>query len=465
MNPARSPRITPPKWARDLILLALSMLAILPGFRNFRDLLKFGFTPQYLGIADTTIAKHRYTEELNVKTADADTHRRRVIVAEVQREPLYPAALIFADRVLGSYGALRYLQLFAMIASLWLWGRVAWRDFGPIAASSLYAFTFLCPIPAFYTSVLYPYSFQFFLVTLGAYLLINSVQGGGIWTWISAGAALGLAPYERGAYLALPVFIALALLIFRKRLGISPKRVAIFLLIALAVPSPWLLRNRAHGASGMNQMTGYSLGFTFGDLASEPRDDFERGYDQAVADHGTDNGTLRYIQQNVAAGRGSFGAIDRRVARYVMRKCIANPSGATRLVALSVIGFPYRLCDPSLEHLRNSDHIAAHYWKGYAVALGRPAPGKPRRPDAVDLALIAAALLGLGIMVRQNPQAGIVMLALLVYTVLFSTMIVTFDPRYRGAADPVLFIAAGVAISRGVSCVRCLMPTGSEQIQ
>jgi hypothetical protein len=430
--------------------------------------------------------------------------------------------LIFARRVLHSYAALRYLQLLAMMVALALWGKLAVREFGRFVAACLFVFIFFCPIPSFYASVLYPYSFQFFLVTLGIYLLIDGVRGGGIWTWIGAGAAFGIASYERGAYLLLPVFLAVAIVFSRKRFGsLAPvlrgegggegsdderrkqrdlrshpspppsplrawelieksapkaafsrekprqecknshalstgergperttaRRVGLFVLIALAVCLPWLLRNRSLGAGGMNQMTGYALGYAYGDLPAEPRDVFERGYDRSVAEFGTDSGTIKYIQEQVVAGSGSFAAVDRRIAGYVARKCSSHPDAVLRRFGWSLVAFPYRLCDVSLGHLRTPDRVAAHYWRAYANAL--PITGDDDHwPAPMDLVIMGLALVGMRFIVREKPAVGMVMGALLLYTVLFSTTIVRFDPRYRGAADPVLFIAAGVAMSR-----------------
>ena len=514
----RPPSRPIPKWTRDLLLLTAAALSIIGGFREYRGIYNFGFTAQYLAIANSTAALHRYSERLLppaplasttpvastvpvastapfASPAKSSPPAQGKLITEVQREPLYPAALIFIRHVLHvKYDYLHDFQLLAMIAALGLWGRLALREFGRCATISLYVLTLLCPIPAFYTWMLYPYSFQFFLVTLGAYLLVDAVRGGGIWTWIGAGVALGIAPYERGAYLALPIFMAVALLVVRKRFrSVSPVqseegagdgainecrnlpsgpsllsspvstaerrqarislfRIGLFLLVALALPFPWLLRNRNLGATGMNQMTGYSLGYAFGDLRGHPHDDFERGYDASVFSSDTDNGTIRYIQENVLAGNGSLAEVDRRVGRYVLRKCLNHPGEVLRLIGSNMIGFPYRLCDPSLGYLRTPDHIAAHFWQRYANALPvshvRKQAKKQRWPGAPDLVVMVLALLGMAVMVRDNLVVGIVLGALLLYTFLFSTTIVRFDPRYRGAADPVLFIAAGVAISR-----------------
>jgi hypothetical protein len=393
----------------------------------------FGFTPWYRNIARTTLATDSYARQLG--------GAKGMIVPEVQREPMYPAVLAGLTLV--------HIPEHRVVALQWLCATAAmafcfYHAVGAYGlATTILFFLLMCisPLPPFYMSIMYPYAFQFSLIISGLLVLCSAIASQKTRHFVVAGIMLGCSMYERGAYLALPAFGVPLLLLYRRSLPITSRHIVAFLLAAYLTPLPWLIRDARLGVVGMNEMRGYALGYAYGALPGGPRTEYAARYEASVAARGTDSGTWSFIVREVRAGRGTWQANERRVARLVIEKMKANPASVRKTIWTNIKRFPSRLlqADYLPDRVGRPRITVTEYFDQYGSPIGTMATS--------DYAVFALALVGMTIgLISRKGLAGVA-LWLLIYTFLFSTLVTLFSPRYRGALDAFLLLHAAYALA------------------
>jgi hypothetical protein len=414
------------------LLLALLWMLVAPARFRTETVPEFGFTYTYTQIADASLATGRYSGTLSgASNRNYDSPKIR---DEVQREPLYPAALILLGKLGRPYTDILPFQRLAVAIALYLWGVFAARNFGRYVMAGMFFLETYAPAPGFYVSVIYPYAFQFLLITCAMLAAIQGLRTGS-WPWfLASGVAHGLACYERGAYILLPVAVAAGVLVLRPRPR-QTRQLGLMIVATALVVSPWLIRSARFGQTGMNGMLGYALGFSYGHLPSAEDTPFIREYDQSVSDRGNDAGTIGFMARVADRENISLPDVDRRVVRLVLKKMIHNPLGVIKVLALNVASLPARLTG-----VENSRFVASGYDRDPAtytrLYLFR------RTPTIPDIIFFALAILALLEGIRQQSPAAIVVALTFVYTCLFICLLVYSDPRYRGAAEPALLVFA-----------------------
>lgn len=439
--------------ASKRLSLGTLALVIVWGATNFavfpKGVLDFGFSPDYLKIASDTVEfggysvrLPNYLSRLGISQLPPDVQAvastKSMVISEVQREPMYPFALILVRWVTGSFGDIIWLQLACLLLSVYLWGMFALLRFGWQAAAAFFVLMFLSTVPQFYISVLYPYAFQFLFVTAGALLLIRGVERQQRVYYILAGVCLGGAAYERNAYLLLPAALFAILFVLAGRLGIRRRHLFLFVLSASVAVAPWLARDLRLGVLGMNQMTGYTLGYTYGDLVEPTESPFVRSYTSLLRCCGRDPGTLYFIEDHVLDGSGSFSQVDRQVAQLVIKGMIAHPDVVIGRILAGIIAFPSRLGTLDLRKYQAGafeDPVA--FYQTYEMG---------GYPSALDLVILVLAVRGLSTGVSRFGSDAVIICTILLYSLFVFTTVVNFDPRYRGALDPMLYAFAGKAV-------------------
>ncbi len=437
---------------RNRIVVLLLVLAW--GASNFilfpKSLLDFGFTPDYLKVASDTEESGRYTVRLPNYLGRVDLAKlpsgigalisgKTKTIYEVQREPLYPFVLILIRHVTHDYTDIVWLQLLCMLLSLYMWGMFVLTRFGWKAGVVFFILLFLSTTMQFYISVLYPYAFQFLFITAATLALIQALENSRRMAYLVAGIAMGAAIYERGAYLALPYVLTGLLLLVAKRIHIKRRDLLLLPISSTLLIAPWIIRNYRLGTTGMNQMLGYTLGITYGDLVNNPGDPFSMTYESFVSSLGTDEGSTNFIESQVLIGDKSYSWVDQHLASVVIK----SMAGHYRLVIARIVHemtlFPSRLVTFDLGKYQHVNLESP--WDFYFVYVSRSAP------SALDWIVFALSLCGLlSGLVKGRPDA-VVFYGILFYTFFVSTTIIQFDPRYRGALDPILYALSGKAVA------------------
>lgn len=435
---------------QSIIILVIASVWGLVSFIRFpkERLLQFGFTPAFTRIADVSLSEGRYATRLT-KYANRPTAADNILIDEVQREPLYPAALMLFKYFAKDYSFLVWLQLLCMIISLYLWGSFSFNRFGWPATIGFFLLMFGASAPMLYTSVLYPYTFAFLFITNALLLLSKGIDSRRVIHFVLAGLCLGGAIYERGVYLLFPAFVFVFLFALCKPLGTRKLHLWVFIISAYLLVAPWLLRNYLIGVYGMNQMAGYALGYTYGYLPGGESSDYKFRYERYIRHRGTDGGTLFFIGDEVLVGNGSYQLNDKKVAALVFKKIKANPKFVAKIIFKNLRYFPCRLlnADRGKFSPRTFDSDPMTFYRRYACRY---------KPTFFDFITLSLALLGLCVGLRQLQPFAIIGGLFLIYTVSFSTTIVTFDPRYRGASDAVLYFFASRIITFVLIQLKCL---------
>jgi hypothetical protein len=413
-----------------LLVAMLSLVAL--GLQHMRfpqqELLSFGFTPSYLAIVATSLDQGAYTSHLEGMTNGALTGAEyRIPLAESQREPLYPAVLMLSTAVFDSPLPVVWLQRLALAVAIGLVLNITLRNGGYLACSFCWALIVATPVPFFYSQILYPYAFQ--VVTLIGTLIALSV--GSKRHALIAGVLMAFTIHERGMYLLLPPLLAI-IAAWKRQNGLAIA--SAFLITCIALSLPWLVRNASVGATGMNQMSGYALGYTFGDLPGGGNSI----YDDQVAQYGTDAGTLRYIGLYVEQQRTTWAAADQAVAAIVVQKMAENPSVVVARVLRNLALWPSRLAGTGELSLGERKHIVSTYIEGIGL----------RQPSKLDGLWLLAGLVGVGWAVRQGDRFASLAAGLILYVGAVTTTIVVSDPRYRGCLDLIMAAFSAQLITR-----------------
>ena len=427
------PRFFP---AAHAFLLALAFLVALAGFRTFPDVMQFGFTPEFLRIAETSELEGHFREAL--------ASQKGIVIDAIRRAPLYPFALIFSNRVLGSYEALRYVQFAALVLSFYLWGLAARAFLGWATALCFFVLLLGAAAPPFYASVLYPYTFQYLLASLAYLSLIYGLQRRTAGLVALAGLFAGLAMYEQATHLFLPAFVCSGLLIFRHRLRIDWRRPLLFVLIAYVTASPWLLRNASLGSFGMNAKLGYALGWTYGHLkTSSPTAPYARRFDQLVHRHGSDIGTLVFIEEQIGREGSTYAQADRKVVSIVVEKMRENPRHVVRSIQQNLRRFPSGLVKLKATFLYADGHPPFARWFLEFVR---------GRVSILDWVVFFAFIPGTVLAWRVRPAFALVSASIVTYTMLTTIPLVRFyDNRYRGFAGAIILLLAAHLFVSGVT--------------
>lgn len=339
---------------------------------------------------------------------------------------------MLSKKLTNKFSSIIHLQFLFLILSFYIWGWLCFKKFGLCTMSLFFLLLLFAKIPYFYVSVLYPYAGHFFALSYGFYFLVLGLENHKNNHFIFFGICLALAIYERGALLLLPAFICVSLLLFKRPLKFKiNKYFFIGVLISYILITPWLIRNAKLNAYGMNQMFGYSLGLTYGDLKSKMRNDFMQKYDLFIKKFGTDRGTQLFISYNVLTGNGTFQENDRRVAKLIYEKMKDNKGKVINVIKTNLLNFPSRLINFNLPRFpyKTPGNIYSRYVRA----------SKPGILDYIILILSISAILH-GI--YKKDIFYFLTAGFLFYFLLFSTTIVIFDPRYRSIIDMLVYITS-----------------------
>lgn len=434
-------------------MLALLLMWICAPALPLDKVLGFGFTPEYLRIAEGIAETGHYQARL----------AEGVYLDAVYREPLYPFALAWILKHGGDFTLLQAAQRIAMAVALAIWGLFAHRRFGRLAAGLYYLLVASSVLPHFYTTLLYPYAFQFLLIGGGIRLLLAAAERGRTGYAAAAGLALGAACYERAAYMLLPACLAVLLLLFQRRPRFPWPAAAALVLASVAAIAPWLARNARHDVRGMHQRMGYQLGFTYGHLLQDPRTDLEREYRDSVAVFaGTfetydanDQGTFHFMVHQVRQQGLSYPEADRLVADLLRPVLRSHPGAVIRNVVNNGLFFPSRLAGGELGRFRPYTYgwSPMRFYQRYAQRF------VPTVADFLLLALVLTSAWRL-----RGTEWSFVLLALgtALYTLGVVGGIGTLDPRYRGAADALWYVLAAAQLAHWAGRLRS--PTAPDRV-
>lgn len=375
----------------------------------------FGFTHDFLSIADTIDQTGTYSVQLN----------NGRIIPETLREPLYPYALVAAKTILGSYTYIAPIQATVAVAVFLTWVFVTWRLLGFVWSLGMAALIYLNPALFFYSAVLYPYAFNVFLLSTGfLFLWLLLARRNTRWA-VAAGFAFGLMAYERGSLALLPFFLGFCLLWFPSLVS-RRALLALVLTHALCI-GPWLARNASLGIVGMHGMMGEIIGYTYGDLvvaendrtAAAPEKDpfgFRQGYVEAIRLDGTDVASWGLVHGLEEEG-WTQARINRVLTFYVTQAIRHQPGAALRIVLHNLYWFPSRMIkmwvplnDP---------------WDFYV------ANAQAKDPTRGDWLVVIGCIMGLALMAANREPLLAIILPFLFYMVPINVLLVVSDPRYR----------------------------------
>jgi len=412
----------------------------------------FGFTPEYLRIAEGIVETGRYVARLS----------EGVYLDAVYREPLFPYVAAWCTRHGQPWQVLLLMQKACLALSLGLWGYLGARRLGISAAVCMYACVLMSTVPLFYAGLLYPYAFQFLLITGASLLLLRAVERNSWLAGALAGLLAGAACYERAAYSLLPPFLAAMLWLFRR----SPRTPLIpllaWMIVSFLVIQPWVSRNRQAGVSGMHQRMGYQLGFTYGHLpaagASGDQAEFtaalQRHRDELGTFDANDVGTFDFLLQKVFHGGLTYAEADQLVSALMLERIKQHPGAVMKNVANNLLYFPSRLGNVELARFlpHSYGRSAMQYYDKFAIR---------HVPTLADFALLGLALFGAWRLRRQETALVLIGLGLAFYTLGVVAPIGLMEPRYRGAADAILYLLAGHGIL-GACGSRSSVPPGAR---
>jgi hypothetical protein len=396
------------------------------------DIQDFGLGSVFISIAESTQSAGFYSRDVE-----------GALIREVQREPFYPYALVLMRKLGMGYAGLITLQKIFCLLALALWMRAIHKRYGRHLLGFFFLLLFGSSTIPFYSSLFYAYSFQFFFITLAILFLTRCLESQQIRFGVLAGLCLGLASYERGAFLMLAPFLAISLLgILRNQVVIGWKPIFIFLSVAMLIPAPWLMRNASLGVVGMNQISGYALAYTYGYLTYNPDDSDDVRLQGYLNRFDTDVGSQQFIADGVIRGEGNFQEMDQQVSHLVQNRMLRFKRKTAWQMAKSLLNFPSRLVSHKSLIARGNEMLPGSYYSNFANA-------KP--PSPLDFALLLAALAGMVMGCRRRDPLFLIGSLVTGYVFLFSTLPITFDPRYRGAADLFLYAAAAYFFQQVVS--------------
>ncbi|UNC93647.1 hypothetical protein [Candidatus Contubernalis alkaliaceticus] len=419
----RNHSFTQPLYIKHVILILLLSIwaATCPTFPS-EAVLEFGFTSEFTDIAENIENLAFYGSTLPDGT----------IYPDVRREPLYPAALFVARSLFKHYTGLVYIQITLLVLTFYMWGVYLYRKYGQLSSIFFVIFLFAAPIPTFYGSVLYPYALNFFFLSSSLLSLISGIQKQKAGYFILSGILCASAVYERGIYLFLPIFIIIVLLLFRKNFNIHTKNLGYYFAAFMLVLAPWLVRNYNHGTVGMNQMMGYTLGYTYGMHPSISESQYSRLFDQYMVQYDdTDKASLKFLNHLMTVEKKSYIEADSILTSLVVEKIRSNPIRVPVTVIKNTLALPARLVDPGIRFTTYETPLDY-----YLESL------TSNTPKLLDFIVFFLSLFGLVYLSRRVDLLAILSLSVLIYTYPFITAITLFDPRYRGVSDIIIYAFA-----------------------
>ncbi len=428
------------------VVLVIFLAACIYGVISFikfddQEIKNFGFTPKYIDVAITTKNTGSYSSHLTFDYSfkeEVDTSKD-YIVDEVQREPLYPFSLMIIDYLGYDMVDLVFIQMVIMVVTIWLWGLFIYKFFGRAVTVTFFFALYLSSIIPFYTTILYPYAFQFFLFSTTFWLLTIGYKKDKWIYFLLASIVCGVGIYERGAYLLLPVFLYGVLVIFNylKYVQVNLKYLLIFPLLTYIIVSPWILRSIKYGGMTMNQMSGYTLGYTYGKLESNTSTDYEREYERHIDEFGVDGGTIGFIEYQIAKNGLTYTEADKVVADIAVEKMVNNKKSVIYRVLLNWLNYPSRLGSGYLQVEKSQMHLRETY-DSY-VSLDNS--------TVIDWGVFLLSLFGIIVFVWKKEMIGILSGIFVLYNIAFSTIIVIFGPRYRGMTDIIFYLFFSLSIT------------------
>ena len=411
-----------------ILFLIIFVIVILNGnLFDPAELYKFGYTSKLI----------KAGEVVETLGWGSEAVHGDILVSPIQREPLYTFFLnLFSS---DNYNYVIFLQWIALALAWFLWGRIILQKFGWVTTGFFLIFILLAPIPALFSSVLFPYAFNFLFLTAALVSLLRGMENKH-WAWfLASGLGFGLAIYERSTYLLLPLFLLIVLILFRKKVSLPIRFPILMFVTSVVIILPWIVYMRTFGVLGMNQMTGFTLGFAYGSLSSPESTEYIDSFDFFVRQFGGDWGTQSFYREEFVKNQISYLDSEKTVTSLVLQKMKNNPAQVLKTIIINVAAFPTRLM--SIETGRYLEFSVRGSPSVYRQNFARPVP-----PSFLDLVIFIFAFIGTFRLYKQHKPLALLVGILFVYILAFSTTIVLFDPRYRGPLDALIYLAAAYAI-------------------
>lgn len=443
----------PKKHLNNFVLVAFGVFSIIFWIKlilinsfEHSSILKFGFTAEYTRISDLLINKKQFLDTLSDGT----------IIPLVKREPAYPVFLSLSKLLFNNYVSLIYFQWASLYLFFSLCLLLAKKNFGNIGALIFGLLLLGIPTPYFYASVLYPYTFQVILSGLSIYCFWIAVKNNSKKLFALSGLILALACYERGSLILLPLFLVMGFVLIQKLklilIKIKLTNLLIFFLSWLIVLSPWLIRSLKNEYFGINAMTGYTLGYTYGSLNSPANSSLDyQTYDRKIQNiNDVDGGTQKYIDQISRENNLSYAKADKLTAQIVLQKMIQNPQNVIQIIKLNIEHFGSRLSSLNIQTLTKDP------FEMYRYHIARS------NTSIWDLILLLLGIFGITYAAFYARRVdGWLGLIVILYIAILNTTIVVFDPRYRGVGDYILIYFATYSLTNIIKYIQSkyLKPT------
>ncbi len=404
-----------------LILLLTLWAATCPTFSP-QSVLEFGFTPEFTDVAENIQSSGIYGSTLTEGT----------IISDVRREPLYPFALLITRSLFQDYTPLAGFQIALLALTFYMWSLFIFHNYGRLPAIFFILLLFAAPVPTFYGSVLYPYAFNVFFLSGSLLSLIGGIQKQSTGYFILSGVLCSLAVYERGIYLFLPLFIFVIFMVIRKKLNITSGNLVLYLGVSMVMLFPWLFYSYNQGVIGMNQMTGYTLGYTYGMHSAQSDNPYAHKYDGYMVEYDdTDQASLAFLEDIILSENLTYTEADSILVSVVIEKIKSNPHQLLYTFVKNTLILPSRLVDVGIRWNSHSEPLDY-----YLASLSRGSP------KLLDLIIFFLGILGLLYLAKRLDLLALLSGAVLIYTFPFITTITIFDPRYRGISDIILLVFA-----------------------
>lgn len=420
-----------------LILSTLTTLFNLTFF-NRKEILKFGYTENFTGIAKLKSNFPRLNSSLYLDTgSNFSEFSSFPVYPNTFREPLYPLFLKITHSLF-EFEQIIWIQRFLMLVSIFLIIYLCLEKYGKAHSLILFlAINLLSSVPFFYSQLLYPYALSFVLTTFSLFVF---VRGKGNWTKFALpGFLMGLVTLERQQVLLFPV--ALFVLVFiRYGISISSiRKVLGFIAAFLIAISPTVTNGLSSNYLGISSSQGYALGYGFGADVSNPENGcidskYLSSYSKSVIKYGADSGSLHFLGSQVVNQESTIALENSRLSNAIIQCIKSNPRILVEHSIRNSFHLSERLITP-----RNpfKSKNLGEYWDNY-ISM-KPRFGNPTTlPGLIFTGFVLFQLIR---RFRKIDSFELFTLALIITTGVVSILTI-YDPRYRINLDWLLFTLA-----------------------
>jgi hypothetical protein len=404
-------------------------------FFSAREILKFGYTENFTGIANLKSNFPKMNSSLYLDTgSNFYEFSDFPVYPNSFREPLYPFFLK-VTMSLFEYQQVIWIQRLLMLFSIFLLTLLFLEKFGKIHSFVLFlVINLLTSVPFFYSQLLYPYSLSFALSTSALFVFAKGRNNWKIYAF--SGFLMGLVALERQQALIFP--ITLTILVFlRETINVSSvRRILAFVSAFLIAISPGLANGLSGNYLGISSAQGYVMGYGFGADVSSSKNDcinsaYLSSYAESVKKYGADSGSLYFLGSQVIKRESTIAIENQRLSGAIIQCLKNNPSILFNHSVRNLLHLSERMITP-----RNpfTSKDLGEYWDAN-ISM------KPRFENPttfVGLLLTGYVLLTLTRRFRKVDSIEVFIFAQLLSTGLVAVLTI-YDPRYRINIDWLLY--------------------------